>query len=160
MRLVLPFATALTLTLISAVSFARGAEVAVGHIVVTAAWARATPPGAKVGVAYLTIENRGSEEVRLRGATVDAASSASIHETIEENGIAKMHPVSDLAVAAGASLEMRPGGLHLMLMDLHAPIKQGDDLSITLEFANAGRVTVPLQVAPIGAAGPDPHSGH
>ena len=160
MRLALPLVTAVVLTVISAVSFARGAEVSAGGIVVTSAWARSTPPGAKVAAAYLTIENRGLQEDRLQGAKTDAAGSVAGHETAEENGIARMRPVPDLRVAAGATLEMRPGGVHLMLMELRAPIRQGDQFSVTLDFANAGKLTVPLAVAPIGAAGPDAHSDH
>lgn len=154
MRLVLPFTTAIVLTAISAISFARGAELSAGDLVVSAAWARATPPGATVGAAYLTIENRGAEDDRIVSAASPAARSAGLHETIEENGVARMRPLPWLALPAGAKLEMKPGATHVMMMGLARPIAEGDDLTLTLVFEKAGSLTVPVEVAPIGAAAP------
>ncbi len=160
MRLVLPFTTAIVLTAVSAITFARGAEVSAGAITVTSAWARATPPGAKVGAAYLSIENRGEAEDRIVGVTTPAAASVSVHETITENGVAKMQPLADLSIKAGAALELQPGGVHLMLIGLSGPLREGDPLTVTVDFAGAGSLTVPVAVLPIGAAGPDAHQEH
>lgn len=158
MRLFLPFTTAVLLTAVAAISFARGAEVETGGIAITAAWARATPPGGKVGAAYINIENRSDTEERLLGAASPAAGSVSVHETVEEDGIAKMRPLPSLSVARGATLEMKPGGIHLMLTGLSAPLREGEQIAVTLQFEDAGSVTVPVEVMPLGSAGPD--AGH
>lgn len=154
MRLVLPAAIAMTLTLASAISFARAAEVTVGELAIVSAWARATPPGAKVGGAYVTVENRGDADDRLLSAASPVARSATPHQTIEENGIAKMRPLEEATVPAGGRLEMQPGATHMMLTGLSAPLKEGEHVPVTLVFETAGSVTVELEVAAMGADAP------
>jgi copper(I)-binding protein len=151
MRLLLPAVTAIALTAAAAISMARSEDVRVGQIVVKAAWARATPPGASVGAAYVTLENSGSDDDRLISASSPAAKAVTAHEALEENGVATMRPIEAPAIPADATLEMRPGATHLMLMGLVAPLNEGDDLPLTLVFEKAGAVTIPLEVAPIGA---------
>ena len=161
MNLLLPAALAVTLTIASAISFARGAEVTLGDLAITSAWARATPPGAKVGAAYVTIENRGTTDNRLVSASTEAAGSAEAHETIEENGVASMRRVADLTIPAAGELAMAPGGIHLMLMGLTAQLKPGERLPLTLAFEKAGTIAVEAEVRPIGAEAPeDGHDGH
>ena len=161
MRFLLPAGIATVLTLASAISFVRAAEVAVGTLRITSAWARATPPGASVGAAYATIENRGEADDRLLSAASPAARAVELHQTIEENGMAKMRPLEDAVAPAAGALEMRPGGTHIMLVGLAAPLKAGETVPVTLLFETAGAVTVDLIVAPIGADGPpDAHHAH
>lgn len=161
MRLLIPAAIAATLTLISAFSFVRAAEVAAGNLVITQAWARATPPGAAVGAAYLTVENRGGADERLLSASSPAAGAVEVHETVEENGMARMRPLAEVVVPAAGKLEMRPGDAHMMLVGLTAPLKEGDTVPVTLTFESAGSVTVDFIVAPIGADAPaDGHHAH
>lgn len=157
-RYLLPALTAIALTVIAAISIARGAEIAAGDLVVTSAWARATPPGAKVGAAYVTIENRGGADDTLVALESPAAAMVEPHETAEADGVATMRPLTSPVIAAGGQLEMQPGGVHLMLMGLAAPLKPGAALPLTLTFAKAGRVTIPVAVQPIGADGPDPRA--
>ncbi|MBA3518367.1 MAG: copper chaperone PCu(A)C [Rhizobiales bacterium] len=160
MRFFLPAATAMALTLAAAISYARSAETSAGDLVVSA-WARATPPGAQVAAAYVNVENRGGSADRLLAARSPAANSVSLHATVEENGVATMRPVDDPVIPAGGTLEMRPGGAHLMLTDLQAPLKEGETLSLTLSFETAGELTVEAAVAPVGAAAPaDTHHDH
>ncbi len=151
MRLLLPAVAAVALTAVAAISMARGHDIKVGEIVVKSAWARATPPGASVGAAYVTLRNGGSADDRLLGAATPTAKTVAPHLTSEENGVAAMRPLGDLAVPAGGTLEMRPGATHLMLMGLAAPLQEGDSVPLTLVFEKAGAVTIPLEVAPIGA---------
>jgi periplasmic copper chaperone A len=153
MRLLLPAVAAVALTAVAAISMARGHDIKAGGIVVTSAWARATPPGATVGAAYVTLRNGGGADDRLLGAASPAAKSVAPHGTIEENGVAAMRPLGDLAVPAGGTLEMQPGATHLMLMGLAEPLQEGDSVPLTLVFEKAGAVTIPLEVAPIGADG-------
>jgi copper(I)-binding protein len=151
MRLLLPAVAAVALTAVAAISMARGHDVKVGEIVVTSAWARATPPGASVGAAYVTLRNGGSADDRLLGGASPAARTVAPHLTSEENGVAAMRPFGDPVIPAGGTLEMQPGATHLMLMGLAAPLQEGDSVPLTLTFEKAGAVTIPLEVAPIGA---------
>ena len=151
MRLLLPAVAAVALTAVAAISMARGHDIKIGEVVVTSAWARATPPGASVGAAYVTLHNGGGADDRLLSAASPAARRVAPHLTREENGVAAMRPLGDLVVPAGGTLEMKPGATHLMLMGLAAPLKEGDSVPLTLVFEKAGAVTIPLEVAPIGA---------
>jgi periplasmic copper chaperone A len=147
LRLVLPALTALVLT-VAAIGFARSAELAAGDLHVTAAWAVATP--GKVAAAYVTIENRGDRDDTLQGASSPVAASVAIHETKEEAGIVTMRPLENPAIPAGGRLEMAPGRTHLMLNGLAAPLKAGETVEVTLAFAMAGTLTVPVKVVPLG----------
>jgi periplasmic copper chaperone A len=153
-RLVLPAATAIALTLAAAVSFVRAAEAIAGDLMVTGAWARATPPGADVGAAYVSVENRGGADDRLVSAASPLARSITLHRTVEADGLAQMRPLEAAEVPAGEKLEMRPGGAHMMLSGLQAPLKAGDAVPITLIFEKAGALTVSVAVTPIGADQP------
>ncbi|WP_024506905.1 copper chaperone PCu(A)C [Bradyrhizobium sp. ARR65] len=133
----------------------RADDVKAGDLVISQAWSRATPNGAKIGGGYLTIENKGSAPDRLVGGSSDVASSVQVHEMSMENGVMKMRPVEKgLAIDPGKTVKLAPGGYHLMMMDLKAPLKQGDKVPVTLEFEKAGKVTVSLEVEGVGAQGP------
>jgi copper(I)-binding protein len=146
-RLILPAAAAVILTAAALISFARSEE----QLVVLSAWARATPPGASVGAVYVTLENRSGADDALVGASTSAAGSVSIHETVEENGVATMRPLDAVTVPAGGALEMRPGGAHLMLMDLSKPLAEGETMPLTLTFEKAGDMAIEVTVTAIDA---------
>jgi periplasmic copper chaperone A len=130
-------------------------EIKAGDLVITQAWSRATPGGAKVGGGYLTIENRGSTPDRLIGGSADAAAKVQVHEMAMNGGVMTMRRLdSGLVIEPGKTVKLAPGGLHLMLLDLKGPLKEGDRLPVTLEFEKAGKVSVPLDVGGIGAMGP------
>jgi copper(I)-binding protein len=148
-----PAFLALALTAAAVVSIARNSEVSGNGITVAHAWARATPPGANVGAVYLTIENRGRTADRLQSITSPAASSAMLHETVEQDGISQMREASG-EIAPGTKLEMKPGGTHIMLMGLLQPLKEGEAINVALDFERAGELNVYARVAPIGADGP------
>ena len=151
----------LTLTSIVSVAIAACAatahaeDVKVGDLVIRQAWSRATPNGAKTGGGYLTIENKGSAPDRLIGGMADVAGKVQVHEMSMDNGVMKMRPVDNgLAIDPGKTVKLAPGGYHLMMMDLKAPLKQGDKVPVTLEFEKAGKVTVSLDVKGVGAQAP------
>ena len=132
-----------------------------GDLVITQAWSRATPVGAKVAGAYLTVENKGATADRLLGGSGDVAGRVEIHEMAMDNGVMKMRPLDKgLAIEPGKTVKLAPGGLHLMLMDLKSQFKQGDKVPVTLEFEKAGKVTLALDVQGVGAQAPGAdHSG-
>ena len=126
------------------------------------AWARATPPGARTGVAYLTIENRNAAPDRLVRAETPVAERAELHAHDMEAGVARMRSVDGLEVAPGQTTVLAPGGLHVMLVGLHRPLKRGEAFALTLVFERAGPVTLEVRVEGAGAGGPSKghHHGH
>jgi len=133
----------------------RADEVKAGDLVITQAWSRATPGGAKVGGGYLTIENKGTTPDRLLGGSADVSAKVQVHQMSMNNGVMTMRPVDGgLVIEPGKTVKLTPGGLHLMLLDLKGPLKQGEKLPITLNFEKAGKVSVVFDVGSIGAMGP------
>jgi periplasmic copper chaperone A len=141
----------------------RAEDVKAGDLVISQAWSRQTPSGAKVAGAYLTIENKGSAADRLVGGSGDVAGRFEIHEMAMEDGVMKMRPLDKgLVIDPGKTVKLAPGGNHLMLLDLKSPLKQGDKVPVTLQFEKAGKVNVSLDVQGVGAQAPSggDHSGH
>jgi hypothetical protein len=134
---------------------ARAEDVKAGDLVISQAWTRATPGGAKTGGGFVTIENKGSAPDKLIGASADGAGKIEVHEMAMNDGVMKMRPVEGgLTIDPGKTVKLAPGGYHLMMMDLKAPLKQGDKLPLTLQFEKAGKVAVTLDVQGIGAPAP------
>jgi copper(I)-binding protein len=141
---------------------ARAEEVKAGDLVISQAWSRATPGGAKTGGGFLTIENKGNAPDRLVAVSGDFAGKIEVHEMAVKNGVMTMRPVENgLTIEPGKTVTLAPGGYHLMMLDLKAPLKQGDKLPVTLQFEKAGTVAVTLDVQGVGAKGPaaEGHSG-
>jgi copper(I)-binding protein len=134
---------------------ARAGEVKAGDLVISQAWSRATPGGAKIGGAYLTIENKGSAPDRLIGGSADVAARVELHEMATSNGVMKMRPLDKgVAIEPGKTVKLAPGGYHLMLFDLKSPLKQGEQVPVTLEFEKAGKVKLSFDVQGMGAQAP------
>ncbi len=124
----------------------------VGSLHIGHPWARATLKGATVGGAYLSVTNNGSTPDKLIEVTSPVAKQVSVHEMKAENGIMKMRPVQGgLEIEPGQTVTLKPGGYHLMLEDLNKPLKEGERVPATLEFAKAGKVNVELAVEGMGA---------
>ena len=153
-----PIARSLAFTVLLACLFGsplRAEEVKAGDIVITQAWARATPGGAKIGGGYLTIENKGSAPDRLIGGSAEIAGKVEVHEMAMKNGVMTMRPLDNgLTIEPGKTVKLAPGGYHLMMFDLKGPLKQGDKLPLTLDFEKAGKVKLTLDVEGVGAKGP------
>ncbi|MFI4987185.1 MAG: copper chaperone PCu(A)C [Alphaproteobacteria bacterium] len=122
-------------------------------ITVVAPWARATPAGARNGAAYMTIENKGKEADRLLAVTTPIAKMAEMHRTENAGGVMKMLPVDAVDLAAGGQAVFKPGGYHVMLMDLKQPLAEGQSFPMTLSFEKAGRIEVSVKVEKLGASG-------
>ena len=138
----------------------HSASIKAGDVEIKTPWMRATPSGATAAAGYVKIVNNGSKPDVLLGATTDEAQHAELHETATgENGVSTMRPLPDgLAIAPGQSAELKPLGAHLMLMGLKSPLKEGQTITIQLQFKNAGTVSVPFEVKPIGAKGAHEHA--
>lgn len=148
------FLVATGLALIAA-SATMASDYKAGDLTLKQVWSRATPGGAKVGAGYLTIHNGGTQPDRLVRADAEISGHMEIHEMKMDGGIMRMRPLKDgLLIPPGKTVSLKPGGYHLMFMNLKSPIKQGKPFKATLEFKKAGKVEVGFEVAPIGAAKP------
>lgn len=108
------------------------------------AYIRATNP--KSGAAYMAIRNEGPQSCRLMAATTPAAARAELHSTREENGVMKMIAIGPVDIGPGQTLTLAPGGDHLMLMGLTAPLKDGDQAALTLDLGDCGLLQVQAPV--------------
>jgi copper(I)-binding protein len=127
------------------------------NIVVTQAWSRATPGGSKVAGGYLTVENKGSAPDRLLSASTKAAKKIEVHQMAVNEGVMTMRPVEGgLSIEPGRTVKFAPGGLHLMIIGLSAPLVQGDKVPVALKFEKAGEITVSFDVRAMGAPAPGP----
>lgn len=150
-RFLASFALVFLLTL----SAAQSEEVKAGELVISNGWSRATPGGAKIGSGYLTIVNKGTTGDKLLSGVSAVSGKVELHEMTMNKGVMTMRPLAEgLPVGPGQTVQLAPGGLHLMLTDLKAPLKQGDKVPLTLQFEKAGAVNVTLDVQGVGAKGP------
>ena len=139
---------------------ASAADYTVGSIHITDPWARATPKGASAGASYMTITNNGTAPDRLSCVSSDAAAQCQIHTMTMEDNVMKMRPVEGgLEIKPGETVRLRPGSLHMMLVELKHPLEAGQTIKATLKFDNAGTVDVDYPVAAIGAPAPGAASG-
>jgi hypothetical protein len=131
-----------------------------GGLQIDSPWARATPKGATVGAGYLTITNKGAEADRLIGGSAAPAARFEVHTTVMENGVARMRPVTGLEIKPGETVTLAPGGMHVMLMGLKQPLRQGQTVKGTLVFEKAGTVAIEFAVQGIGAPAGGGHKHH
>ncbi len=136
----------------SAGTWSRAEDVTAGGLKISAAWARATPKGAPVGGGYLKITNNGTAPDRLIGGSSDTAARFEIHDMSMDNGVMKMRPVeSGIEIKPGQTVELKPGGYHVMFVGLKKSFEQGGHVKATLKFEKAGDVPVDFTVEGIGA---------
>jgi len=125
------------------------------------AWARASAtPAARAGAAYVNITNTGAQDDVLIGGASSVSKRVEIHVHKHENGVMKMRPAGDVTIPAGEEVTMGPGGLHVMLMGLNQPLKEGETFEVTLTFKNSGEVTVPVTTMGVAAKGSGGGHGH
>lgn len=122
------------------------ARVAIGE-----GWARSTIEGQPIGAAYMTITNTGGVPVTIEGASSRVSDRVSLHGTTYDNGMARMRPITSVTLEPGESREFAPGGDHLMLEGLSAPLEAGSTFPITLDFADLPDQTVQIAVVDAGS---------
>ncbi len=144
------FALAATLAL-ALPAAALAADAGTSHIVVQQPWARASAGMAANGAAYMTITDDGTAPDRLVSASSPVCAMAQLHTHLMKDGVMEMRPVEAIDVVPGTPTVLKPGGLHVMLMKLKQPLKQGETFPVTLTFQKAGAVTVEVKVGSAGA---------
>lgn len=124
-----------------------------GTITVQKAWARASAGKVANGAAFLTIVNSGAQADTLVAVSAGVSKTAELHTHIKEGEVMKMRAVDSISIPAGGTVELKPGGDHVMLMGLTEALKQGAAFPLTLKFANAGDVQVTVDIQSVGAMG-------
>lgn len=98
----------------------------------TDAWVREPVPGRSVTAAFIVLENPGPADLHIVSASADVAGTVELHEMVRSGDMMKMAPVGRITVPAKGRVELRPGGLHMMLFELKRPLREGDEVQLTL----------------------------
>ena len=152
---------ALAILALGAGAFQSAMSVNVPSVAIEGAWARPAQEGGNTAV-YMTIANREGRDLRLAGVDADVAQAAELHETaIGADYVARMHPVDAVALPAGGTIRLEPGGLHIMLLELTKPLHEGDHFVVRLVFEGYDPVSVAVPVQMAGdRAGEGPAHAH
>lgn len=140
-------AAAITAALPAAAHDYTVGDIAIGH-----PWTRAAGANGN-GAGFMRLRNRGSQPDRLLSASSPAARVVELHTMTRDGDVMRMRPVQDIPVPAGQTVELAPGGFHMMMVGLTAAMNQGQRVPLTLRFERAGEVTVELAVEAAGARG-------
>jgi len=127
------------------------------NIVISDAWVREVPPGTSVSALYMTIENKGNQDDKLTTMSSDVAESTELHiSKVDENGVATMEMIKILDLPSGEAVELKPGGMHVMLIGLKESLVGKDSVRINLNFEKSGDVQIEAPVKNVR----NPASGH
>ena len=135
--------------MISAGALAASADV----VTVQEPYVRLAPPNAPATAAFMVLKNSGDKDVKVMKADNPASKLTELHTHINDNGVMKMRPVPAIEIKAKAETKLQPGGLHVMLINLNAPMKEGDVVPITLTFDDGSSKKVDAKVMKPVAAG-------
>jgi copper(I)-binding protein len=126
-----------------------------GAIEIRQPWTRATPPTAESGGGFLVLTNTGTTTDRLIAVKSPAADMAEIHEMKMDGSVMRMRELEKgIEIPPGATVELKPGGFHIMFMGLKAPFAKDAKVPLTLVFEKAGSIDVELNVQAMGAQAP------
>lgn len=153
-------AIAIILGLLTPLAPAAADTIRAGDMVIEGQWARATPPTARNGAAYLVLRNEGTEPDRLVAATTAASERVELHTHIREGDIIRMREVDAIDLPAGETVTLEPGGLHVMLLGLRAPLVDGEQFTLALELERAGTIEIEVPVKPAGHRADGHGHGH
>jgi copper(I)-binding protein len=142
-----------------AAAFAQAHSYKIGAIDIGHPYARATAPGQPTGGGFLKLTNQGEAD-RLVSASADVSRGVELHVMKMEGDVMRMRQVDAIDVPAGQTVELAPGGLHIMFTGLKAPLKEGTSFPMTLRFEKAGEVTVEVKVEKTQAAPAAHHHKH
>jgi len=141
-----PFIVLAVLAVLTLPATGHAHDYKLGDLTIQHPWARASIGAAKAGAAYLEIVNEGKRPDLLIAAASPVAEHAKLHTHLVEGGVAKMRPVEAVEITPGEPAILQPGGLHIMLMGLKAPLVEGNMFPVTLTFERAGNITIQVIV--------------
>jgi copper(I)-binding protein len=149
----------LSLVVAIVVSAAQAADqvkgTAAGEVMISNPYARAATQTQKSSAVYMSIMNNGKTGHAIVRAKGDVSKVVELHTHIEEGGMSRMRPVDKIELAPGAATELKPGGLHIMLIDLTRNLAEGDKVQLELEFEDGSKATVAAPVRPVMPMGHD-----
>jgi len=122
-------------------------------------YVREVPPNMPNSAAFMSLMNGSDQAVSLVSAVSDAAKSVELHEHANVDGMMQMRQIPSIEIPANGSTDLRPGGLHVMLIGLTKPLKEGENVAITLNFSNGESVTLNAPVMKV-SAGMMQHGGN
>lgn len=125
-------------------------EFKLGTITIGHPYARATAAGQPTGGGFMKFVNAGGND-KLLSLSAEVSKSVELHEMKMEGDVMKMRQVDGIELPAGKTIELKPGGYHVMFIGLKAPLKVGDSFPLKLKFEKAGEVTVDVKVEAPGA---------
>ncbi|MGE5625257.1 MAG: copper chaperone PCu(A)C [Bacillota bacterium] len=105
-------------------------------------WIREAPPGTKVMAGYFTLENLTDKPLSLVEVSSPDFDSAMLHQSVEKNGVESMLPVDTLPILAGTTIELKPGGLHVMLTGPKKNLFAGDLVTLMLKFSDQSELAI------------------
>ena len=143
------FSLLLACLMVSTGAFAAAAD----GVTVVEPYVRLAPPNAPATGAFMVIKNAGDKDVKVVKADNPASKVTELHTHLNENGVMKMRPVAAIDVKSKGEAVLKPGGLHVMLIDMKAPMKEGDIVPITLTFDDGSSKKVDAKVVKPMAAG-------
>ncbi len=135
-------------------------ESAAQDLTIENAWSRATAPNQPAGGAFLTIHNNTNAADRLIAASSPLADTVNLHRTINDDGIMRMRPADVIEIPALGEVTLEPGGLHIMMIGLSEPLREGETVPLTLTFEQAGDVTVEALIHAAGTTSAHDDASH
>jgi copper(I)-binding protein len=127
----------------------KPASTSADNITVEIPEVRSTPPGQKITGAFMTLKNTSATDIKLVAAQAEIANVTEIHESGMKDGVMYMNKVENISVPANGSVELKPGGFHIMLIDLKNPLTSGEKANLTLTFSDNSQKTVEAAVVDV-----------
>jgi hypothetical protein len=141
------FATALTLAGFYSIATGHAHELKAGNLVITHPWSRQSPMAANVAAGFFSVTNNGKEDDKLVRATAAITPNVQLHDMKMEGDVMKMVELPEgIPIPAGATVDLKPGSLHVMFMDLKQRVMTGEQIKGTLVFEKAGTVEIEFEV--------------
>ncbi|MBB4265059.1 copper chaperone PCu(A)C [Roseospira visakhapatnamensis] len=132
---------------------AAAADVTLGPLTIEQPWARASAGMARAGAAFMTITNDGAAD-RLIAAAADVSDVVELHTHIKDGDVMRMRKIDAIEITGGTATHLRPGGLHIMFIGLHAPLEKGETFPVSLTFETAGTIDITVTVQDVAAMAP------
>ena len=139
----------LSLALITTLSAANVWADQAADIMVSDPFAREVPPGAPASASFMTLQNASDADIKITSAQSDVAKVVELHTHTNDNGVMRMRQIPFIDIPANGNTHLKPGGLHIMLIGPHQPLKAGEQIEVTLNFEDGSQKTVTMPVKKI-----------
>lgn len=144
---------ALTLGALTALTSMHALAAQADHISAENPFAREVPPGAPASASFMTLTNSSDSDINVIEADSAAAEIVELHTHTNDNGIMRMRKIEQITIPANGSTELKPGGLHIMLIEPHEPLKAGETVKVTLKFADGSTKEISMPVKSLKGMG-------